>query len=357
MASVRLIVLAAVLLFAGTVGAEEAAYPAGRSSKTIEGLVVELHLPDDVSEKKPGSLIVILHGSGGTATGMVGSLRDWVSDGYVIAAPKSSGASWSQPDIQAALRIARRLKHELPVDPKKLHVVGYSAGGWALDSLAFDDELKPCSATWIAAGCRRGSAPKWAAKGLGAIALAGSQDANAPHARKTVDLLQGKVRSVESRFEPKLGHEWPRMLMPYLQWWHGAMEGRFTPGVDRNFTWVNGLEKAVKSLEDQKKGGIFVYAYSTKNDAQSDVAKTLQNLTLMDPLVRWYGNQLEAVKLDWDEHTEALQALGVKETPSVVVLKKDGTPKRVLGPKSLKKARKIASALKSVAPNKKKPGK
>ena len=33
---------------------------------------------------------------------------------------------------------------------------------------------------------------------------------------------------------------------------------------------------------------------------------------------------------------------------------KDGTPKKVLGTKSLK-ARKLASALKSVAPNKKKP--
>jgi predicted esterase len=347
----RLRILAVLLVIAPCAWAEDAAYPPGRSSREIEGLVVELHIPEDISREKPGSLIVILHGAGGSATGMVGSLGAWVSDGYAIAAPKSSGPSWTDTDVQAALRAARKLKKELPIDPTKVHVVGFSAGGWALDALAFDDELHPCSATWVAAGCRTGSVPKWGLKGLGVLALAGTEDPNAAAARGTVTILQGKVRSVEARFEPKLGHEWPRMLMPYLQWWHGAMEGRFTPGVDRNFAWTSGLEKAIAALAGQKKGGIFVYAFS-KDDADDPIAKQLQGEVFMDPAVRWYGEQLEAVKLDIGEHAEALAALGVKETPSVVVLKKDGTPKKVLGPKLLK-ARKLASALKSVAPDKK----
>jgi len=162
------------------------------------------------------------------------------------------------------------------------------------------------------------------------------------------------VRSVEARFQQGLGHKWPRKLMTYLLWWMGAMEGRFVPGEDLNFDWQESLEGAVESLAGQRHGGILLYAYQA-GDAGKPVARRLQNEILMDPLVRHYGNQLKAVKLDFAQHTAALQALGVKETPALVVLKRSGSVKKVLGPKALKE-RKIASALKSVAPNKKPPG-
>ncbi|MCA9317422.1 MAG: hypothetical protein KDB73_18190, partial [Planctomycetes bacterium] len=146
--------------------ADDWPYPPGRSSPVIEGLTVELDLPRELSKDKPASMVVILHGAGGTATGMAGSLREWTGLGYVICAPKSTDQTWSAPDIQAVKRIAEHMKSVLPIDPAKVHVVGFSNGGWNLDPLAFDDALHPCSATWIAAGCRTGSAPKWAKKGL-----------------------------------------------------------------------------------------------------------------------------------------------------------------------------------------------
>ena len=183
--------------------ADDWPYPPGRSSPVIEGLTVELDLPRELSKDKTASMVVILHGAGGTATGMAGSLREWTGLGYVICAPKSTDQTWSAPDIQAVKRIAEHMKSVLPIDPAKVHVVGFSNGGWNLDPLAFDDALHPCSATWIAAGCRTGSAPKWAKKGLGVLALAGTEDGNAKSAAETVKILDGKVRCVEARFQPR----------------------------------------------------------------------------------------------------------------------------------------------------------
>jgi predicted esterase len=348
--------LASLLVVTGgaALADEPLPYPTGPSSHEIEGLQTELNLPDGLSKEKPGSLIIILHGAGGTATGMAGSMRDWVPEHYVVCAPKSTAATWSTPDVQAVLRIGAHLKKVLPIDPKKVHVLGFSNGGWNLSPLAFDDDLRPCTATWIAAGCTGGRVGKWAAKELGVLALAGEQDGNAGAARGTVKVLKGKVKHVEVRFQPNLGHKWPNELMPYLKWWMGAMEGRFVPGEDRNFEWWRSIEKPLKHLEGEKKGGLFVYAFHA-DDADDPVAKKLQNETLMDSLVRHYGNQLEPVKLDFAEHRETLEGFGVKETPAIVVLKKDGKVKKVVSGKTLGKASKVASALKSVAPNKRKP--
>ena len=79
-------------------------------------------------------------------------------------------------------------------------------------------------------------------------------------------------------------------------------------------------------------------------------SKALTNSVLMDPLVRHYGKQLEALMMDVGDESAAL---GVKETPAIAVLDKTGKLKKLLSGKI--KARKLASALRSVAPNKRKP--
>ena len=91
------------------------------------------------------------------------------------------------------------------------------------------------------------------------------------------------------------------------------------------------------------------------DDKDNPLAKALTNDILMRPLVRFYANQLQAVKLDYAEHKDALTALGVTETPALLILKKDGKPKVVLQGARKLKLRKVMAGLKSVAPNRKKP--
>jgi dienelactone hydrolase len=222
--------------------AEDLPYPAGSSSHAIEGLQTELVLPKDLSAEKRGSLVVILHGAGGTATGMAGTLASWAQHGYVVCAPKSVGQVWEAHDLEKVVKIAQHLLKVLPLDPARVHTVGFSNGGWNLPRIAFDETLKPLSATWVAAGFRGGAVPDWAGK-MGALALAGSNDGNVDAARATVKALSGKARTVEVREQPGLGHEWPDKLAPYLLWWMGVQEGRFVPGVDLNFDWSADLAR------------------------------------------------------------------------------------------------------------------
>jgi poly(3-hydroxybutyrate) depolymerase len=320
--------------------ADEPAYPAGRSKQEIEGLRTWLRIPERISADAPASLVVILHGAGGSGSGMVDSLAAWERDGYVVCAPKAKDMTWEPNEVEQVKAIALHLIEVLPIDPRRVHVVGYSNGGWNLNPLAFDDDLQPCSATWIAAGCRGAKVPRWAAKGLGVIALAGSDDPNVGAARQTVSLLQGKVRNVEVRTQMGLEHAWPSELMGYLQWWMGVQEGRFTPGDDQSFDWGDDLTAAVAALEGARKGGVLVYFFSAE-DAESEEAKTLQHATFFDPDVRFLGRQLQCVKLDIAEHGETAEALGVTATPAVVVLDRKGAG--------------FASALRSVAPQKRPP--
>jgi predicted esterase len=320
-------------------------YPVGLSDQLIEGLQTALHVPYEMEEEGKASLLVLLHGLGDSGKNLIRGMTDWVEHNYLVCAPSARGRGWSAPDVKAVVKIAAHLKKVMPVDPNRVHVLGFSNGGWNLSPLAFDDGLRPCSATWIAAGYNGGKVPSWARRGLSAIALAGENDNNARAARATVTQLRGKVRSVEVRLEAGLGHAWPRTHNRYLLWWMGVQEGRFTPGDDLNFEWGEGVSEAVAALENEKRGGVIVYVFS-----REDTDASVQNGVLMDPAVRWYGGQLQAVKLEMGDRATAL---GVKRTPALVVLDKTGKVKKLFEGKI--KARSVASALRSVAPDRSKP--
>jgi len=335
------------LLLGSAALADGLPYPAGRSEQDIEGSRTALLLPDDLGPEKPASLVLLLHGAGDNGPNLAHVLREWPAQGYVVCAPSATEGTWDDRDLDTVRRIAAHLLQVLPIDRERIHCVGFSNGGWNLGPIAFDDDLKPLSATWVAAGFRGGKVPRWARK-MGVLALAGAEDPNAGAARETVTQLRDKVRAVEVRLQDGLGHKWPDTFTPYLLWWMGVQEGRFTPGDDRNFDWGDDAAAALEALKGQKKGGVLVYLWS-EDDAEKPEAKELQRDVFADPFVRHYGAQLQPVKLPF----AADNPYGVKATPAVVVLDKDGKVKKVLTGKV--KAKSLASALRSVAPDRKRP--
>jgi dienelactone hydrolase len=338
----------ALLLLVAAAIADELPYPPGKSVVTIEGAETALLVP--AKPDRGLSLVLLLHGAGDNGPNLVLALGPWADEGYVVCAPSATDGTWDTNDLAAAKRIALHLLKTMPIDPRRVHAVGFSNGGWNLAPIAFDDDLKPASATWIAAGFNGGAVGKWARKGLGALALAGAQDPNAPAAVKTVDLLRDKVRSVEVRLQKGLDHKWPKEHDAYLLWWMGAMEGRFVPGKDLNFAWGDDLDAALAGLKPGKKGGVILYVWGP-DDAAKPEAKELQNEVLMDPLVRHYGNQLAAVKLEMGD--DVATKLGVTVSPSVAVLDRAGAVKKLLAGKVTAKA--LAAALRSVAPDSRPP--
>ena len=88
-------------------------------------------------------------------------------------------------------------------------------------------------------------------------------------------------------------------------------------------------------------------------DANNEQAKLLSNSVLMDPAVRHYGNQLQAIKFERSIFTIEAEKFGVKTTPALVVLNTKGVVKKKIEGKF--KPRSIAKALRAVAPNRKPP--
>jgi predicted esterase len=330
--------------------AQESPYPKGSSSQNFAGLKFQLVVPDDYDPGKTWSLVVVLHGAGGTETGMAGTLQPLARDGFVVCAPKSTGQTWNTPDIGKVGEIVRHLRETLSIGDG-LHSMGFSNGGWNLAPLAFDEKLHFKSACWVAAGYNGGKVPKWARKEMGCMALAGTEDGNAPHARKTVDLLEDKVRSVECHLQPGLGHSFPNKLLPYYFYWVKVMDGRFVPGEDGSFPWKDDPGAAKERMAGEKRGGFF-YFYS-KGDAEKKEARALQNEVFFDRYVRFFGEQLVAVKLEREQHEDLFAELGLKTTPAVAVLDPSGKVTKKFEKKF--KAKSLASALRKHAKQKRPP--
>ena len=90
-------------------------------------------------EGKKGELIVILHGHGGTATGMLGHAA-MIGDprgAFVLACEGSGtlqtdrgeGHSWDGADVAGILACLDAALAKHPVDPKRVIIMGHSAGG------------------------------------------------------------------------------------------------------------------------------------------------------------------------------------------------------------------------------------
>ena len=330
---------------------EAAPFPAGESTQKLEGLKCTVEMPSGFDVAKEHSLVLILHGNGGSDDGMARSLMHLCKDDVVVVAPKSTGLGWSAPDIEAVRRITADLKKRLHVGERRLHGIGFSNGGWNLAPLVFDEALRFQSACWVAAGCQGGSLPKHAKKELGVLALAGGDDPNRDAAQKTVTLLDEKVRTVECRIQPGLGHAWPDQLVPYLSWWLLVQEGRYVPGVCGAFEWKGSPQAALEAAAAAPtKSGSFVWWYSASGDLANEKAKAFQNDTTRHRLVQRFGQQLAAAKADRDSDADGFAKAGLKSTPAIVVYDAAGKVKSVLQDKIDAKA--LAAALRSVAPDK-----
>lgn len=326
-------------------------FPVGKSDQQFETLKFSLDVPKELSEMKQGSLVILLHGMGGKAKRFMTVLNGWVGQDFILCAPQATGRTWNAADLNVVERLGAHLLKTMPIDRNRVHVMGFSNGGWNLPRLASSDVLKPRSAVYVGSGFQGAAPPKWAAKHQGVLAVAGTLDPNAGAARKTPRLLAGKVRSAEAKFQPNLGHKWPTQLNPYMLWWMCVQEGRFRYGESLVFDWTGNLEIAVANMEGRKKAGILVYLYDSRIDDQKKAAQQIEHQLFFDPAVRFYVSQIAAVEFDLALKNAPFGP--IPKTPCVAILTKNGKLKKML--KGKMKAKSLRSALKSFVPTKKVP--
>ncbi len=325
------------------------AYPKGSSSQEFAGLRFQLVVPADFDPAKTYALLVVLHGLGGEEKSMAQTFEPLSKEGFVVCAPKSTGQGWDAGEVEKVKEIVRHLMPALSIGEGRLHGVGFSNGGWNLASLVFDEKLPFASGVWIAAGYNGGKVPKRARTTFGALALAGSEDGNKDAAEKTVDLLADKVRSVEVRIEPGVGHAMPRGLLPYCLWWIRVMDGWYVPGDDMSFQWTADPEAAKPVMAQRKTGGLLWFY--TAADTEDAEARRVQQEVFFHPLVRRFGAQAVAVKLERTAHEALFASYRLKKTPAVVVLKPDGSVAKALEGEAIKDTA-LAKALRDVVPDK-----
>src|SRR5690242_1692594 len=88
---------AAVLSVVGAVAgarafpADAPPFPAGESTQQLEGLKCTIEMPVGFDVALEHSLVVILHGNGGSDDGMARSLMHLCKEDFVVLAPKSRG--------------------------------------------------------------------------------------------------------------------------------------------------------------------------------------------------------------------------------------------------------------------------
>lgn len=344
-------ILIVLVLWPTSAHAEDAEpYPSGRSTQRIEGLKTVLVRPEGEAAAEVRSLVVALHAAASPAANMADAFKAWTEHGYVVCAPEARDLTWEVGDLESVIRIIPHLVEALALDPKRVHLVGYSDGGTHLDRVAFDDDVKPCSATWVAATYNGNRVPRWARDSLGALVLIGQKDEQIRSLRAGADRLRGKVRSIELRAAEGVGHRFPYDERPYLLWWMGVQEGRITPGDDLGFDWTEDLPAAIASQEGKSKGGLLVWIYAAE-DSEQDAAMTLQAEVLLDANVRFLGRQLACVKLDLAKSKELLAPFGVETSPALLVLDTKGEVEKLFQDEF--SARKVASVLKKLAPERK----
>jgi predicted esterase len=98
------------------------------------------YVPSSIEAGKKTSLVVVLHGHGGTATGMLGygtPVADARSECWLavegprtIDADGKEGHAWDAGDVPAVLACVDAALAKMPVDPKRVVLFGFSAGGW-----------------------------------------------------------------------------------------------------------------------------------------------------------------------------------------------------------------------------------
>ncbi len=351
--SLRILLVLTLILGPAPAPSPAGPYPKGRSTQEHAGLSFELAVPEDYDPGKEYSLLVALHGAGSSGKEFITWFEQLTADEFVVCAPKSTGPAWSRPDLKKVKEIVRHLSRVFSIGKGRLHATGFSNGGFSLPFLVFDPDLPFATACFMGSGFTGGRVPKRARKEMAVLALAGEKDPFLDAARRTPERLRGKVRYAEFRAQPDLAHRIPGELLEYYQYFLEVMEGRFEPGVDHSFDWVEILELGLEDLAEKKTGAL-VYFFSEK-DGKSKEAKHLQHVVFFDPLVRFYGGQLVPMLLDVECEAEGrlFAKLGFTKTPAVAVLRPDLTPVAVFEGKVPAPA--LVKALRSLARTKRPP--
>jgi dienelactone hydrolase len=104
-----------------------------------------MRAPEKLPEKKTLGLIVAFHGMNGNEDHVTGfaietAKRIKIADEYVIMGGKSKGAGWATNDDKDLLAWIEWAKQTYPIDPRRVHIIGMSNGGWMVKRFGWEHQ-------------------------------------------------------------------------------------------------------------------------------------------------------------------------------------------------------------------------
>ncbi len=104
-----------------------------------------MRVPDKLPEQKTLGLIVCFHGMNGnedhvTGFAMEAAKRCGFVDQYVITGGKSKGPGWATNDDKDLLAWIAWIQSTYPIDPRRVHIIGMSNGGWMVKRFGWEHQ-------------------------------------------------------------------------------------------------------------------------------------------------------------------------------------------------------------------------
>ncbi|HEX7896153.1 MAG TPA: prolyl oligopeptidase family serine peptidase [Planctomycetota bacterium] len=116
-----------------------------------------MRVPDKLPEQKHLGLIVAFHGMNGNEDHMTGfainaAKSAGLADQYLIMGGKSKGAGWATSDDKDLLAWIAWAKETYPIDPRRVHLIGMSNGGWMVKRFGWEHQELFASVTAYCGG-------------------------------------------------------------------------------------------------------------------------------------------------------------------------------------------------------------
>lgn len=104
-----------------------------------------MRAPDKLPEKRHLGLIVYFHGMNGNEDSLFGFVTEslkrlGLTQQYVVMGGKARGAGWTKGDDEYLLKWIDWAKKTYPVDPRRVHIVGGSNGGWMVKRFGYNNQ-------------------------------------------------------------------------------------------------------------------------------------------------------------------------------------------------------------------------
>lgn len=185
-----------------------------------------MYVPTEYSQYRSWPLMILLHGAGGNAKDFIPLFTgEAQSNGYIVAALKSPGQTWTDIDEKLILNVIEDIKKKYSIDSGRIFLAGFSAGSFMTCFTGFKNHSIFRGIAPIAgaiAGKLQGQEfiqekdIKESSKHLAVLIVCGDRDPGYAMSQQAYKTLQKEKVDVEFHTMPGVGHTFNETAVSWI---------------------------------------------------------------------------------------------------------------------------------------------